>query len=83
VPAYAREIDASSGGVNISNDVGDLKRHPTRSGRWSRLSEAEEPAEAAVARCRKRSVSTLTRSIRVTASRRCCPTKHLFDHSGP
>src|SRR4029077_853815 len=55
----------------ISNDVGGVKTHVLRAGRRSRLSKAKESAEAAVARSPRLSMSTLSRSIRVIASRRC------------
>ena len=59
----------------ISNDVGRVKTHPLRSGRRSRLSQAREPAEAAVARWRdvRRSMSTLSAQSVSLHHRRCCP----------
>ena len=67
---------------DISNDVGDVKRHirPFRPPEPALTSQ--EPAEAAVSQAVKRfRMSTLNARI-LTASLTVLPTKHLFGHNG-
>src|SRR5688572_2112258 len=83
-PRPAHEAHGADPRGDISNDIGEVKRHVARSGRRSRLSTSQESAEAAVAQAVSVwPVHTSTLAGLLTTSLPVLPTKHLFGHGGP